>query len=180
MKNLLLIVFTALTLSYCSKNNDIPQTPQDQLPAITTTGANTTGCLINGQVFLPKGYLPIGNLFAFYENGLNFGLGITENINGNLRTVNIGSLNQNLHDNIGIPLQLNIRQPNSKYGEYNINSVAFPDPNYYSTNSTVTGELTITYHNFNNAILSGTFWFDAINANGVKAEVRNGRFDIKY
>ena len=29
---------------------------QDQLPPATQTGANTFACLINGKVFIPKGY----------------------------------------------------------------------------------------------------------------------------
>ncbi|MBP2284200.1 hypothetical protein H4V97_002518 [Flavobacterium sp. CG_23.5] len=38
----------------------------------------------------------------------------------------------------------------------------------YKTTSTITGELKITNHNFNKAIPSGTFWFDAINSEGEK------------
>ena len=42
-----IIIFTA-----CSHNND--NIPIDQLPAETTTGANTAGCYINGKVLIPK------------------------------------------------------------------------------------------------------------------------------
>ena len=42
------------------------------------------------------------------------------------------------------------------------------------------GELKITHHDFSNAILSGTFWFDAVNSNGEIVEVREGRFDRHY
>ena len=61
MKTLFLktvLLFFALTFSNC-ENND----PQDQLPAITQTGANTFGCLIEGRVFITKdktGYSPPG------------------------------------------------------------------------------------------------------------------------
>jgi len=44
----------------------------------------------------------------------------------------------------------------------------------------VTGELTITHHDFDNAIISGNFWFDAINGSGDIVEVREGRFDMEY
>jgi len=40
--------------------------------------------------------------------------------------------------------------------------------------------LIITHHDFDNAVLSGTFWFDAINSEGEIVEVREGRFDVKY
>ena len=65
-------------------------------------------------------------------------------------------------------------------GEYNINSTPPPSPFYYSTNDIITGEVTITNHDINNAILSGTFWFDAINSEGDIVEVREGRFDMEY
>jgi hypothetical protein len=52
--NLLLLCFTIiLCSSQCKKTNN---PPADQLPPITQTGANTFGCLINGNVWLPKGY----------------------------------------------------------------------------------------------------------------------------
>ncbi|MDB0602044.1 DUF6252 family protein [Tenacibaculum maritimum] len=66
--------------------------------------------------------------------------------------------------------------PNPKYAKYE-------DPyfsNTYKTTSIITGELTITHHDYNKAIISGTFWFDAINNIGEKIEVREGRFDMKY
>lgn len=55
-----------------------------------------------------------------------------------------------------------------------------PIPNHYTTTSSVKGKFKITYHNYNNAILIGTFWFDAINSNGEIVKVREDRFDIHY
>ncbi len=62
--------------------------------------------------------------------------------------------------------------------------------NHYATTTIIIGELTITHHDFNNAILSGIFWFDAklntlesVNSNADPneiIEVRNGRFDMEY
>lgn len=51
MKTTILLLF--LTLSSCSKDKT-EDTPQDQLPPITTIGANTAGCIINGKVLIPK------------------------------------------------------------------------------------------------------------------------------
>ena len=186
MKNLLLFILTIFILSSCSNNDDKPKpkTELEKLPPATQTGANTAGCLVNGVAFLPKGYLTAGNLSCNYIDGKDFSLRISERImqgsNDNIRTVFIFSDNQNLHDNVGTVFPLVQYGANSKSGEYVINAAAYPDSNYYSTNSTITGELVITYHNYNKAILSGTFWFDAINANGEKVEVREGRFDMHY
>ena len=61
MKNLILILLTALTLSCCSKDDD---KSSYQLPTITQTGANTFGAIINGQIMIPRnsiGYIPPGS-----------------------------------------------------------------------------------------------------------------------
>ncbi|MFY7939018.1 MAG: DUF6252 family protein [Flavobacterium sp.] len=185
MKNLLLLLLTTFAISCCNKDDDQPKTELEKLPPATQTGANTAGCLVNGVAFLPKGYFTTGNLTCNYIDGKDFVLGINERIlqgnNENIRSIIVSTKNQNLHDNVGVIFPLNeIFTNNSKTGEYIINTVAYPDPNYYSTTSTITGELKITYHNFNQAILSGTFWFDAVNSNGEKVQIREGRFDMHY
>lgn len=179
MKNLFLLLAAALTLSCCNKDDDNKATnPVDQLPPATQTGANTAGCLVNGQVFLPKGYFSAGTLNCNYTDGLNFDIRISEKINDNIRSLYVFNYNQQL-----IEGQVYILKEDSSttgFGIYVLNSVASPNPNYYSTTSTITGELKITNHDFDNAILSGTFWFDAINSEGVKVQVREGRFDMHY
>ncbi|WP_241480034.1 DUF6252 family protein, partial [Kordia jejudonensis] len=52
--------------------------------------------------------------------------------------------------------------------------------NVFYTTSSVSGELTITYIDLSNSIISGTFWFDAVNADGEIVEIRDGRFDYQY
>ncbi|MBP6127428.1 hypothetical protein [Flavobacterium sp.] len=185
MKNLILLLLTTFVISCCNKGDDEqPKTELEKLPPATQTGANTAGCLVNGVAFLPKGYFTTGNLVCYYIDGKDFTLGIRESIiqggNENIRTILISSFNQNLHDNVGVTFPLIEYGANSKSGEYVINAVASPDPGYYSSNSIITGEFKITYHNYNNAILSGTFWYDAINSNGEIVKVREGRFDMHY
>ena len=181
MKNLLLLFLTTFALSCCNKDdNPKPKTELEKLPPATQTGANTAGCLVNGVAFLPKGYFSTGNLTCNYIDGKDFSLRISEDVNGNIRTVFISSYNQNLHDNVNIIFPLKEYGANSKSGEYIINASASPDPNYYSTNSIVNGELKITHHDFNNALMSGTFWFDAVNSNGEIVKIREGRFDMHY
>ena len=51
MKNLLLLFILSLFVTSCNKPN-VPE--QAKLPDATTTGANTFGCNINGQVFYPR------------------------------------------------------------------------------------------------------------------------------
>ena len=75
MKNTILSLVTMILLSSCSSDNN---TPQDQLPPITITGANTAGCIINGKVIIPKnGEQSIGG-------SPNYGLKINAGINFNM------------------------------------------------------------------------------------------------
>ncbi|CAD0001286.1 hypothetical protein [Flavobacterium salmonis] len=55
MKNLLLLFTALFILTSCDKDkdDDKPTNPIDQLPPVTQTGANTFGCLLDGEVFKP-------------------------------------------------------------------------------------------------------------------------------
>ena len=181
MKKIITLFLITTMLSCCSRDNDRPKTELEKLPPATQIGANTAGCLVNGIAFLPKGNFP--TLICNYNDGENFSLFIKERIiqgsNENVRTILISSFNQNLHDNVGVRFPLTIYGSNSKSGEYvTYNTVS--GEMHYETNTIVTGELKITYHNYNPPIISGTFWFDAINSSGEIVKVREGRFDMQY
>jgi hypothetical protein len=55
-----LLVLLALTSVKCSK-----QSQEDQLPPITTNGANTFGCKVDGKVWLPYGGWNVNKLTTF-------------------------------------------------------------------------------------------------------------------
>jgi hypothetical protein len=66
-----IILLPLFLLNGCDNNKQDDYNPQ--LPPITTTGANTAGCIINGKVLIPKnGSQAFGGL-ALY--GLNFNAG---------------------------------------------------------------------------------------------------------
>ncbi len=50
----------------------------------------------------------------------------------------------------------------------------------YSTNTEYIGELEIVYHDQDERILAGRFWYDSVNSNNEIVEIRNGEFDMKY
>lgn len=179
MKNLILILLTAFTLSCCNKDDDNPIAEIDKLPPATQTGANTAGCLVNGIAFLPKGNFP-GINPLLYQDGVNFVLFIGEEKDGKIKSLGVFSGNQHLEVETIYNLGQNNNDGNSKYGIYSIDAVTPPNLNYYTTTNIYNGELKITHHDFSNRILSGTFWFDAVNSSGENIKVREGRFDRHY
>jgi len=178
MKKVILFLTLIFILSCCNKDDNTPTNPIDQLPQATQIGANTAGCLVNGEAFLPNNGSVVP-LNCNYLNGEDFSLKISNKISNNLFTVLISQYNTPLQAGQTYPLNT-LFGVDTKTGEYFINTSPSPSPNYFSTTPTITGELTITHHDFSNAFLSGTFWFDAINSNGEIIEVREGRFDMEY
>ncbi len=68
MKHFLLLVPLALLLG-CKKNEPAAARPEDQLPPATQTGANTFGCLLNGQPWTPSGSNGTDNYKVIYDPG---------------------------------------------------------------------------------------------------------------
>lgn len=66
MKAFLLVPLALLGLSQCKKNEPAPA---DQLPPATQTGANTFGCLPNGQPWTPSGSNGTDNYKVIYDPG---------------------------------------------------------------------------------------------------------------
>ena len=184
MKKLILILLATLSLSCCDKNDD--KTPIEQLPLATTTGANTAGCLVNGKAFLPKGSSQFGpTLSCFYQqdqDGYHLGLSIVEKGSNENKSITISTNPNQLVENTTYNLVAktnNGSSYNSNFGQFWITSNINSSIQYYTTNS-LTGELKITKLDTQQKIISGTFWYDAINNNGEKVEIREGRFDMRY
>ncbi len=174
-KIILILSFTLL-FSCCKDDDDntTPTNPIDLLPPATQIGANTAGCLVDGEIFLPT-----DNLVLNFLDGENFQLGLSNRNDDDLFDILISLDNIDIQLNESFLINTEFSN-NTRTGEYVINVESPPSPNYYSTTSSVTGELTITYHDFDNAFMSGTFWFDAVNSNGEIVEIRDGRFDVQY
>ena len=186
MKNLILILLSALTLSCCDKDDEKPKNPIDQLPPATETGANTAGCLVNGKAFLPKGSSQFGpTLSCFYQqdqDGYHLGLSIVEKTYAENKSVNISLNPQQLNENTTynlVAISNGTSNYNSNFGQFIIVNNVSSDIRY-NTTATVIGEFKVAKLNIQQRIISGTFWYDAINTSGEKVEVRGGRFDMHY
>lgn len=86
MKYLIIAVsLLILCAASCKKNKG---SKEDQLPPITQTGANTFGCLINGKVWIPKGYNGTGTpnpkiSIEFFNGKMFLGIVTSQLENGN-------------------------------------------------------------------------------------------------
>jgi hypothetical protein len=185
IKLLLLIIACANIFVACKKDKTEPAKPApvaDQLPAITQTGANTFGCLINGQVWIPKGYQGNGNpnpraIFDIDINGIPYmQIKANQYESGNSTSsfiITIDSVN-----NLGIH---NVYKEKKQIG---FGSVLFPHCGILPDDNTQykIGTISITKYSIGNvnAIISGLFNFKLKINNCDTLFFTNGRFDFKF
>ena len=163
----------------------------DALPSETQTGANTFGCLVNGQAWIPNGgggfsgikainggYLgsPIPN-DPRHKNRVQIRTYMSNGTSTVIYIKNVGKTGIYLLNFNTIPDPVNIFPENN--GLYQVsNPSPTPDESYITT-SQVVGSVNITTADTINKIVAGTFEFDAIDINSnKKIRVSNGRFDI--
>lgn len=176
MKKLIHLIILSIALHSCS-NDDF----SGKLPAATTSGANTVGCLVNGKVFLlhAEGINPEVNCFYQYIDGeFFFNMTFVDYRGVTPKAVSIKTGRTSLQVNQTYLLNKNTTDDGDFTGgggNYDIGA-----SNRYFTNTIKTGELKITRIDLQNSIVSGIFWFDAINADGEIVEIREGRFDWNY
>ena len=167
MKNIILILITTFTLSCCNKEDDNPQNPIDQLPLATQTGANTFGCLINGEPFVVSN---TSNQTAIYQGGvLQIGGGIDNSI-----------MDKRISINISAPINLNTPYDLTLFPNNLAIFVNNGEGCYYDYDHTTSGTLTITKFDQTNFIISGTFNFSTQTNECENINITNGRFDLQY
>ena len=166
---LLIFLFSGLLCSQCRKHTE-------QLPAATQTGAGTLGFTINGKVY--KASFPDVLATYIYENfPYPYGNGYFLTITGNKDNWHIGLLTDSLKIFEGQTyiLNNNADSKGSAYADY------IDGGKEYYTKPYLAGELNITKLDSVNKIVSGTFWFDAIDTlSNTTVQVRDGRFDLHY
>lgn len=182
MKNLklfIIIIACANIFAACKKDKTTTE-PADQLPPATQTGANTFGCLVNGKVWIPKGYNGMGspNPNVKVETGNN-GLPVltldTKQFNN---TVSEGTLflsigNLDFPRIFTYPADMTYLFGWSKYFG-NCNTPAF------DTTVKKWGGGIISKLDLSNKIISGTFYCKFKAATCDTVFITDGRFDIKF
>ena len=165
----LLLAFIMLAANCCEKDDD------PELPPITQTGEDTFGCLVDGEVWLPKGqliYTPRTRVYLErYFDIKIWHIGASRKISSGFA---FRIPEDNLHEGI-----VNIIVAKSKdLGIYFDLDKKYPNENF-SWNKDLQGELIISRLDTINRIVAGTFWFDLMSEKGTKIDIRDGRFDLR-
>ncbi len=174
MKRTLPLYLSLLLLTQCKQ--DDPR-PEDQLPPATQTGANTFGCLVNGQPWTPRGNDGTSNFSVVYDP--NYAQGwlsvATYRIADGVANQQIISLNSDSMRAVGTyPLRIL-----SKHFATLIDGRS--KCKYYPTDATTycRGNLTITRLDMRAGVVSGTFDFTLAKLGCDTIRITHGRFDKK-
>jgi hypothetical protein len=178
---ILFILSLTLLSSSCKKHIIKPVDQLSLLPPATQKGANTFGCLVNGQAFVPGGPLFSGSHmqcnYIYTAGGYNFTVAADNDGNTLLKSIIIGT------DSLAIAQEQTLIFKTSASGNadalYDLID-NFGNQNQYVTNSVVSGELTITKLDEAKQIVAGTFYFNAVNSTNDTVKITDGRFDMLY
>jgi hypothetical protein len=155
----------------CEKQPELPK--KGKLPAITQTGAYTFGCLLNGEIFIPRNLFST-SLSMSYDSYSGY-LRINADYSWNFPHVNIelvideGLFSEGLYS-LGDGFEYDIKKTSSKETEsiiYRIDTMS----SHFIEN---------TRFDLDSNIVSGLFGFTAISEDlSDTILVLNGRFDLK-
>ena len=167
----LLLLGALLGLSQCKKNDD--PDPVDQLPPATQTGANTFGCLVNGQAWTPQGNNGTDNNVVSYDGNVNI---LTYRISkAGRQVIRIGA---GIVTHTGTySLSLPVTQGSASY--YDRGKPSPCDEFFHNEVSYRRGKLSITRLDLQAGIIAGTFEFIVAKTGCDTIRVTDGRFDYK-
>ena len=170
-----LLLAALLGLSQCKTNTPAPA---DQLPPATQTGANTFGCLVNGQPWTPQGYDGTSNYSVVYDAGVQGG--------------HLDIQTYRYHDGSNKPQSIAVISGRiAQVGTYTLSSPQKATADYtdygsgcrWSVRDSATtyrrGALTITRLDLQAGVVSGTFAFTLYKPGCDSVRVTQGRFDKK-
>ena len=176
MKILQLILILGLALNTSCDKNDDPS-PIEQLPPATQTGAQTFGCLINGEAFVPAlfGRNSPRAFYQFVRGAHTFNISGRRDKDGKLYSVAIGGIDvQPLEETTYSLIE---EETGNRYGEYKIDGGL----QYNGITSTQNpGKLYIDHLDEEKGIISGRFEFTVYDNNGNEIKITDGRFDMNY
>ena len=183
MKTKLPLSLAVLLLTQCSKckNDPAPADPASQLPPATQTGANTFGCLVNGQPLTPKGNTGSSNFDVTYDpsfRGGDLNIGAYRIADGRRQYFSISAAPVT---NIGVysftrPTGVCTANYADTPGSSNGCNLIYSDQDVIYRS----GHLQITKFDTRSRIVSGTFDFKLLQAGCDTLNITQGRFDAKF
>lgn len=171
MKKIFIILF--LVVIACHGDDDNPVAQIDLLPPATQTGENTFGCLLDGEAFLPGNTQnPLDCVYQFVGGEYYFSLQCNRRIDSYLVRLGCGTEKLQIYESQTYNLEQ--KSEGNAYGKY------FFETSLNYTTQMETGEMTITKLDLENNVVSGTFWYDIKDQDGVVHKIREGRFDMQF
>ena len=179
-----IILFTLFFFFSCSSNSN-------KLTEINNDGTGGVSCKVDGKILRPK-VSGLGLESNYFKIGFNgdttyFAVGLLNisSVSERFRSIRIQVYDvayQNPTTFEKLSLKGNVYQLGdygnpSDNGQFKTFGKYEDDEKLYNTTEIINGEITITHHDIKNCVISGTYWFDAINENGEIIEIREGRFD---
>jgi hypothetical protein len=196
MKNTIITLLIIFFVS-CSKDDDL----QEKLPEATQTGANTAGCIVNGQFLIPKNTINTGYLGSSTIYGLETyaGPNFKSPDFNDFYSIKIANLKK--RDGVSYIVYIKFNNLTSGIGDYIVgqsendpfsicpantqiiaqefNDGIYKGKMFLSSHSS--GLIKLTRFDSLNYIISGTFYCTLYNRNNPSETiaVKDGRFDIK-
>lgn len=177
------LLYTALLLLVqCSKCKDNDPSPEAQLPPATQTGANTFGCLVNGEPFTPAGRVGLGsNLYFEYDPTFNGGTFVVQAYrvgDGRKQYVTLTAVPVSGPGTYSFALPDTVAE--AAYFDSQLvrpcNDVATDYPDVYRK-----GTLTLTHVDYSTGIIAGTFEVKFVRTGGCDTvRFTKGRFDVTF
>lgn len=174
------VFFISLAFSSCKKEDR-----QKNYPSETTTGANTFGCYLDNNQFLPckitGGISPVRKLqatsFFYYPGSLDITISAVNDCeNETFKSIFIR------FDSVAITANTAYKLSNYSGGFRNkVVCSYYQDGTQFQSDSTLNGYVMVTYFDKEQRILSGRFevTLQVINSSN-KVQVTKGIFDVKF
>ena len=166
------IAFAILLSSQCKKPKVV-----EQLPPETQTGANVIGFKADGKIYVAK-YANVSADYLFLNFPYPYSNGYFLTIWGKKQNDwHVGLLTDSLRVFQGQTYLLN----NYPFSAGTAWALYKKNGKEYYTREYLQGEFRISKLDSINKIISGTFWFDAIDTlSNTTVQIREGRFDLLY
>jgi hypothetical protein len=167
------LLVTTLSLTQCHQSNVTPA-----LPPESTTGANKSGCVVEGQVLVPRDKAgKSGTNLAFRlgstASSSNFSLGIRDLQDDSKPFIMLTADSLVLAEGQSYPFTFSAHKGV-------VQAVCLTATGGYTTTMPTSGTLTITKLDRQAMLLAGRFEFVATNqATGRQVSITQGRFDYK-